>query len=133
MSGRILAVALVCMAGAFSARPAAGHVDTDAAIEAVRRNICDRVYWRGTIPPLPGQTYPVAIRKDGDLAHLWIEGMERWNYEARIASYFEVLAENGVTSVVRSGGLNIATKQGGSTSSGERAWCSTPRRKPRNS
>ena len=108
ISGRLLAVALLCTAEAFSARPAAGQVDTNAALEAVRRFKCNRGFPAEMSRPYPGGPFTVAIRKDGDFAHLWIEDFEIiWSNVSRTSSYFRVFTKYGITAVAHSEVYNM--------------------------
>ena len=104
---RLLAVALVCTVGAISAGPAASQVDTGAALEAVRRYVCNRGFPEEISRPYPGGSFTVTIRKDGDLAHLWIEDFEIWPNVSHTSSYFLVFTKYGITAIAHSQSHNM--------------------------
>ena len=104
ISGSKLAALLICIAGAFSAGPAAGEIATDAVLEAVRRYVCFEVYWMLSRAPFePGQTVPVTIRKDSEIAYLWIEGLVRGRSDGSpLSNYYKIHMYEGEAGVLES-------------------------------
>ncbi len=90
----------VCAGILTSTQSALGNVDIAAVITALQRDLCFSTYWGGKIPKQ--EIRPVALRIDGDVAYVWIEGL-RWHFDVpRGVSFFEVVNHKGRTAVSQS-------------------------------
>ncbi len=95
----------VCAGILTSTQSALGNVDIAAVITALQRDLCFSTYWGGKIPKQ--EIRPVALRIDGDVAYVWIEGL-RWHFDVpRGVSFFEVVNHKGRTAVSQSQAHNL--------------------------
>lgn len=108
---RSVFIALIWLFGWVTPTFAAATVTTEAAVSAVQRYICFEAFWWGRTAFPFGKTVAITLRRTGDIAYAWSDGLSGIPGMPRSADFFTIFTKDGITAVADSFSYNTAIPQ----------------------
>ena len=112
MLAKLTVFALLCMAVLFASARALGAITNPQAMQAIQRRVCFESYWWDQRAYRLGKVVPFILRRDGDVAYAWTQGLSSAPGGSSWINFFTVYAKSDRVSVGESSGFSEANVAG---------------------